>query len=107
MFNDWLPFWNIFEAEIDATEIPAVSKFGYLKELLEPKVGARKSFLERPPTHVHPLEISCDQKQKKKGALDPNAVPYRPKRDVAVAARQRIQEEANTSNLVYVINFIV
>ena len=64
MFNDWLPFWNIFEAEIDATEIPAVSKFGHLKELLEPKVRARKSFLERPPTHLHPLEISCDQKKK-------------------------------------------
>ena len=38
--SDWLPFWNIFQAEIDATEIPEVSKFGYLKELLEPKVRA-------------------------------------------------------------------
>ena len=38
--SDWLPFWNIFEAEIDATEIPAVLKFGYIKELFEPKVRA-------------------------------------------------------------------
>ena len=37
-FSDWLPFWNTFEAEIDSTDLPAVSKFGYLKELLEPKV---------------------------------------------------------------------
>jgi hypothetical protein len=28
-----LPFWNTFEAEIDS-----VSKFGFLKELLEPKI---------------------------------------------------------------------
>ena len=28
-----MPFWNTFEAEIDS-----VSKFGFLKELLEPKI---------------------------------------------------------------------
>ena len=37
-FSDWLPFWNTFEAEIDSFDLPSVSKFGYLKELLEPKV---------------------------------------------------------------------
>jgi hypothetical protein len=37
-FSDWLPFWNTFEAEIDSVDLPSVSKFGYLKELLEPKV---------------------------------------------------------------------
>ncbi|CAB4006943.1 Hypothetical predicted protein [Paramuricea clavata] len=38
-FSDWLPFWNTFEAEIDSVNLlPSVSKFGYLKELLEPKV---------------------------------------------------------------------
>ena len=37
-YSDWLPFWNTFEAEIDSTDLPAVSKFGFLKELLEPKI---------------------------------------------------------------------
>ena len=35
---DWLRFWNQFEAEIHAAEIPAVTKFSYLKELVMPKV---------------------------------------------------------------------
>ena len=39
-FSDWFPFWNTFEAEIDSTDLPAVSKFGFLKELLEPKIRA-------------------------------------------------------------------
>ena len=37
-FEKWLSFWNKFEAEIDATDLPAVTKFSYLKELLETKV---------------------------------------------------------------------
>ena len=37
-FSDWLSFWNTFEVEIDSTDLPSVSKFGYLKELLEPNV---------------------------------------------------------------------
>ena len=37
-FEKWLLFWNKFEAEIDATDLPAVTKFSYLKELLETKV---------------------------------------------------------------------
>ena len=36
-FANWLPFWNKFEAEIDKTELAPVTKFAYLKELLEPK----------------------------------------------------------------------
>ena len=35
---DWLRFWNQFEAEIDSTQIPMVTKFSYLKELVEKKV---------------------------------------------------------------------
>ena len=34
---DWLRFWSQFEAEIHAAEIPAVTKFSYLKELVMPK----------------------------------------------------------------------
>ena len=37
-FSDWLSFWNTFEVEIDSTELPTVSKFAYLRELLEPNV---------------------------------------------------------------------
>jgi hypothetical protein len=33
-FSEWLSFWNTFEAEIVSTNLPLVSKFGYLKELL-------------------------------------------------------------------------
>jgi hypothetical protein len=33
-----LRFWNQFEAEIQAADIPAVTKFTYLKELVVPKV---------------------------------------------------------------------
>ena len=36
--TDWLRFWSQFETEIDTTDIPKVTKFSYLKELLEPKV---------------------------------------------------------------------
>ena len=37
-FENWLPFWNKFEAEIDSSDMVAETKFAYLKELLEPKV---------------------------------------------------------------------
>ena len=33
-----MPFWNKFEAESDSTDLPAVTKFAYLKELVEPRV---------------------------------------------------------------------
>ena len=36
--ENWLAFWNKFEAEIDQTGLPAVTKFAYLKELVEPRV---------------------------------------------------------------------
>ena len=36
--ENWLTFWNKFEAEIDKTGLPAVTKFAYLKELVEPRV---------------------------------------------------------------------
>ena len=29
-FENWLAFWNKFEAEIDKTGLPAVTKFAYL-----------------------------------------------------------------------------
>ena len=35
---DWLRFWNQYETDIDKSNISAVGKFSYLKELLNPKV---------------------------------------------------------------------
>ena len=37
-YEAWLPFWSKFVAEVDSTDLGAVSKFAYLKELIEPKV---------------------------------------------------------------------
>ena len=38
MYKGWLPFWNKFPAEIDKTDLASVTKFAYLKELVDPKV---------------------------------------------------------------------
>ena len=35
LFENWLPFWNKFEAEIDSATLTPVTKFAYLKELVE------------------------------------------------------------------------
>ena len=37
---DWVRFWSQFEVEIDKSNLPAVTKFSYLKELVIPKVRA-------------------------------------------------------------------
>ena len=37
-YEKWLSFWNKFEAEIDAADIPPVTKSAHLKELLESDV---------------------------------------------------------------------
>ena len=34
-YEKWLSFWNKFEAEIDSSDLPAVTKFAHLKELPE------------------------------------------------------------------------
>ena len=39
-YEAWLPFWNKFQAEIDKTKLSSVTKFAYLKELVDPKVRA-------------------------------------------------------------------
>ena len=36
--QDWVRFWGQFEAQIDKSEAPAVTKFSYLMELVEVKV---------------------------------------------------------------------
>lgn len=37
-YEKWLSFWNKFEADIDSADIPPVTKFAHLKELLESNV---------------------------------------------------------------------
>lgn len=37
-YEKWLSFWNKFEAEIDSSDLPAVTKFAHLKEFLESNV---------------------------------------------------------------------
>ena len=37
-YEKWLSFWNKFEVETDAADIPPVTKFAHLKELLESDV---------------------------------------------------------------------
>ena len=37
-YADLLRFWNQFEAEFNAADVPAVIKFNYLKELVIPKM---------------------------------------------------------------------
>ena len=60
------------------------------------RLRAGKTFLERPPTHLYPLELSCDRKRKKPSEpLNPTVPPFRPTRDAAAAASQRIQEIMN------------
>ena len=39
-YTDWTRFWQQYEASIGAADIPNVTKFSYLKELLEPKIRA-------------------------------------------------------------------
>ena len=34
----WPRFWSQFEAEIDLTEVPGVTKYLYLKELVDPRI---------------------------------------------------------------------
>jgi hypothetical protein len=39
-FESWLPFWGKFNSEIDSANLPTLTKFAYLKELLEESIRA-------------------------------------------------------------------
>ena len=57
------------------------------------KLRAGQSFLERAVNQLYPLELSCDRDDLKPSAkLNPAAPTFRPTRNVAIAARERIQE---------------
>ena len=57
------------------------------------KLCAGKTFLERAVNQLYPLELSCDRSESRPSVpLNPDARDFRPTRDAAVAARERIQE---------------
>ena len=57
------------------------------------KLRAGKTFLERAVNQLYPLELSCDRSESRPSVqLNPDARDFRPTRDAAVAARERIQE---------------
>ena len=60
--ENWLSFWKKFEAEIDSTDLPAVTKFTYLKELVEPR--ARKG--------VDGLPLTAERYERTKNILKSN-----------------------------------
>ena len=57
------------------------------------KLRAGKSYMERAIQQLCPLELSCDrQMPAPQAGMNPEAAPFRPRRDAAVAARLRLQE---------------
>jgi hypothetical protein len=57
------------------------------------KLRAGKSFLERPTQHLYPLELSVDiPKMYPLSELNAGAREFRPKRQEAIAARERIRQ---------------
>ena len=53
------------------------------------KLRAGKTYLERPFQHLYHLELSCDKRPATPETLNPEAPPFRPKRDAAVAGDLR------------------
>ena len=53
-----------------------------------------KSHIERAVQHLYPLELSCDRQRPHLAELNPQAQPFQPRRDAAVAARLRVQNIA-------------
>ena len=59
------------------------------------RLRADKSHIERAVQQLYPLELSCDRSSPAVSrSLNPAAETYRPRRDAAVAADQRIQDIA-------------
>ena len=54
------------------------------------KLRAGRGFMEHPIQHLYPWELPCDRNPTP--CNDIPAVEFRPRRDAAVAARQRIQD---------------
>ena len=57
------------------------------------KLRVGKSNVERAIQQLYPLELSCDRRMPPSQAgMNPEAAPFRPRRDAAVAARLRVQD---------------
>lgn len=57
------------------------------------RLRAGKSHVERAAQHLYPLELSCDKPPLAAPTqINPEAAPFRPRRDAAVAARLRLQD---------------
>ena len=58
------------------------------------KLRASRGFIERPIKHLYPFELSCDRNPTPYNdtPLNPTAVEFRPRRDAAVAALQRLHD---------------
>ena len=57
------------------------------------KLRAGKSYMERAIQQLYPLELSCDrQRPAPQAGMNPEAAPFRPRRNAAVAARLRLEE---------------
>ena len=60
------------------------------------KLRAGKSYLERPVQHLYPLELQCEQKMTKitnENQLDVNAKEFRPRRNSAVIAAVKVNDQ--------------
>ena len=70
-------------------------------EIRAVKLRAGKAFLERPVQHLYPLELSCDSERPatESAKLNLEALPFRPRRDAAVAAQLRIRDSARDAEL--------
>ena len=56
------------------------------------KLLAGKSYMERAIQQLYPLQLSCDrQMPAPRAGMNPEAAPFRPRRDTAVAAHLRLQ----------------
>lgn len=77
-------------------EYNSMEKFNYMKNdgfVRGAKLRAGKSYMERAIQQLYPLELLCDrQMPAPQAGMNPEAAPYRPRRDAAVAARLRLQE---------------
>ena len=59
------------------------------------RLRAGKSYVERAIQQLYPLELSCDkQMPASQAGMNPEAAPFRPRRDAAVAAHLHLQEIA-------------
>ena len=82
--TDWLRFWGQFTAEIDAADISQITKFSYLKELLEPQV--RPSIDGLPLTTEDSNCLRCVRPSERE-----STIPQRLPRDWATIAKQTLE----------------